>query len=143
MWPLLITLGWYCLLILPAAYALTFYRYKYQRLAAGIGMLCFAVSPWLYEWERMRFHLLDLLIGSSKAFLLSPWFVVSLLASVWVLRRGADGCQSLADLRRGGKRLMRMLSGLLGVAVLSSMAVYFEGRFYALLPGLQQFVSHL
>ena len=29
---------------------------------------------------------------------------------------------------------MRMLSGLLGVAVLSSMAVYFEGRFYALLP---------
>ncbi|WP_457790319.1 helix-turn-helix domain-containing protein [Anaeromassilibacillus sp. SJQ-5] len=133
-WPLLITLGWYCLFILPAAYALTFYRYKYQRLAAGIGMLCFAVSPWLYEWERMRFHLPDLLIGSSKAFLLSPWFVVGLLASVWVLRRGADGCQSLADLRRGGKRLMRMLSGLLGVAVLSSMAVYFEGRFYALLP---------
>ncbi|HIW73818.1 MAG TPA: helix-turn-helix domain-containing protein [Firmicutes bacterium] len=127
LWPerlplyLLVSLGGYLLFVLPTAAGIAFLRRRGKKTASLLllgGSALIPLLPWgLWEpvnsaWE-----------AACKAYLLSPLLPLSLLLTVWVLRRSAVGCAAFPVWLRQKRRLALTGAALLSAGLLSALSL--------------------
>lgn len=123
---LLIALFLFILLVLPTAVGITFLQGRGKRAAAVVWFLTCAACPFVlqsYLWKASLSN--SLLLSSAAAYTSSPLLPLSVLLTVWILRKSTAGCSSFSVWFRQRKRLVFTIASLLITALSTSVSVIY------------------
>ncbi len=126
---LLYALAVYLLTALPAAIGAAFVPGRSKRIVMAIWLLGMAAAPLLGYGGYWNFNLFvdAVLPVALLRCMTSPLLPLSVLLTVWILRRSMMGCRDFADWRRKTKRVVLTGAAVLAVGLGTALSLLYIG----------------
>lgn len=126
----LLSLAAFILLAVPVAAGMAFLQNRGKPVAAALWFGYFALGPCIFLSYTWRISISNsLLLSSLAAYTSSPLLPLSVLLTVWILRKSTAGCPNFSVWLRQPKRLIGTAAALLVTGICTSLSMI-----YALMP---------